>query len=91
MLTKDLISEIAVKTGFSKRRVEELLSATTSLVLENLLQGKSVQLQGIGSLEVKEKNARTFVHPRTGERSVVPSKKQLVLKPAMTMKEVLKG
>ena len=91
MSTKDLITEIAVQTGFTKKRIEELLSATTSVVLENLLQGKSVQLQGIGSLEVKAKNARTFVHPKTGERSVVPAKKQLVLKPAVTLKEVLKG
>lgn len=89
MLTKDLITEIAVQTGFTKRRVEELLNATTSVVLENLLQGKSVQLHNIGSLEVKEKSARAFVHPKTGERSVVPAKKQLILRPNVAMKEAL--
>ena len=91
MLTKDLITEIATQTGLTKRRTEELLNATTSIVLENLLQGKAVQLLNIGSLEVKEKNARTIVHPKTGERSVVPAKKQLVLRPTATMKDILKG
>ncbi len=91
MLTKDLISEIAAQSGLTKRRTEELLNATTSVVLENLLQGKSVQLQNIGSLEVKEKNARTVVHPKTGERTFVPAKKQLVLRPTAAMKEVLKA
>ncbi len=91
MLTKDLISEIAAQSGLTKRRTEELLNATTSVVLENLLQGKSVQLQNIGSLEVKEKNARTVVHPKTGERTFVPAKKQLVLRPTAGMKEILKA
>ena len=91
MLTKDLISEIATHTGWTKRRTEELLSATTSIVLESLLQGKSVQLMNIGSLEVKEKNARIIVHPKTGERNEVPAKKQLVLRPTATMKDILKG
>ena len=91
MLTKDLITELAAQTGLTRRRIEELLNATTSIVLENLLQGKSVQLQNIGSLEVKEKNARTIVHPKTGERTFVPAKKQLVLRPTATMKEILKG
>lgn len=91
MLTKDLISEIATQTGLTKRRTEELLSATTSIVLESLLQGKSVQLMNIGSLEVKEKNARIIVHPKTGERTEVPAKKQLVLRPTATMKDILKG
>jgi DNA-binding protein HU-beta len=89
MLTKDLISEIAAQSGLTKRRTEELLAATTSVVLQNLMSGKSVQLQNIGSLEVKEKNARVIVHPKTGERTTVPAKKQLVLRPAAAMKEIL--
>lgn len=89
MLTKDLITEIAAQSGLTKRRTEELLAATTSVVLQNLMSGKSVQLQNIGSLEVKEKNARVIVHPKTGERTTVPAKKQLVLRPAAAMKEIL--
>ena len=91
MLTKDLITEISTQTGLTKRRVEELLNATTSIVLENLLQGKAVQLMNIGMLEVKEKSPRVIVHPRTGERTEVPAKKQLVLRPTATVKDVLKG
>lgn len=89
MLTKDLIAEIAAQSGLTKRRTEELLAATTSVVLQNLMSGKSVQLQNIGSLEVKEKNARVIVHPKTGERTTIPAKKQLVLRPAAAMKEIL--
>lgn len=89
MLTKDLITEIAAQTGMTKRRTEELLNATTNVVVENLLQGKSVQLQGLGALEIKEKSARIVVHPRTGERTEVPAKQQLVLRPTAGIKELL--
>ena len=91
MLTKDLITEIAAQTGMTKRRTEELLNATTNVVVENLLQGKSVQLQGLGALEIKEKSARIVVHPRTGERTEVPAKQQLVLRPTAGIKELLNG
>lgn len=91
MLTKDLITEIATQTGMTKRRTEELLDATTAIVVENLLQGKAVQLQNLGSLEVKEKGARTIVHPRTGERTIVPAKQQLILRPTAGVKELLNG
>lgn len=91
MLTKDLITEIAAQTGMAKRRTEELLNATTNVVVENLLQGKSVQLQGLGALEIKEKSARIVVHPRTGERTEVPAKQQLVLRPTAGIKELLNG
>ncbi len=91
MLTKDLIAEIATQTGMTKRRTEELLNATTNIVVENLLQGNSVQLQGLGALEIKEKSARTIVHPRTGERTIVPAKQQLVLRPTSGIKELLNG
>ncbi len=89
MLTKDLIAEIATQTGMTKRRTEELLDATTGVVVENLLQGRSVQLQGLGALEIKDKSARTIVHPKTGERTVVPAKQQLILRPTASIKELL--
>jgi nucleoid DNA-binding protein len=88
MLTKDLITEIATQTGLTKKRTEELLNATTSIVVENLLKGNTVQLQNFGTLEVKEKNARVMVHPKTGERKMVPARKQLVLRPTAAIKEM---
>ena len=61
-----------------------------AIIRENLIDGKSVQMQGLGALEIKERQARMIVHPRTGERSVVPSKNQLVFRPAGTIKDEFK-
>jgi len=91
MLTKDLISRIAETTGMSKKQVEQLLSTNNAILRENLMAGKAVQMQGFGTLEIKEKNERVIVHPRTGERTVVPRKKQLVFRPVANLKDELKN
>jgi len=90
MLTKDLIGLIADAAGMKKKDVEHLLSTTNAIIRENLMAGKSIQLQGLGTLDVKARKARTIVHPRTGERNVIPQKNQLVFKPVANMKDELK-
>lgn len=91
MLTKNLIGLVANATGMSKKKVEELLSATNAIMRENLMAGKSIQLQGMGTLELKQKKERIVVLPQTGERKLVPSKNQLVFRPAETLKDELKN
>ena len=91
MLTKELISSIATATGLSKKKVELLLTTNNAILRETLMDGKAVQLQGLGTLEVKEKKERAIVHPRTGERRIIPSKKQLVFRPVTNMKDELKN
>jgi len=90
MLTKDLIGLIAKESGLSKKDVEHMLSTTNAIVRENLMAGKAIQLQGLGALEIKEKQERTIVHPRTGVKTVVPRKNQLVFRPVANMKDELK-
>ena len=90
MLTKEFIGLIADASGQSKKDVEHLLSTTNAIVRENLMAGKTIQLQGLGALEIKERKARTIVHPKTGERTTAPSKNQLVFRPMANLKDELK-
>lgn len=90
MLTKEFLGLVADKSGLSKKETEQLMTTMNAIIRENLMDGKSIQLQGLGALEVKERRARTIVHPRTGERNIVPSKNQLVFKPAGTIKDEFK-
>ena len=91
MKTKDLIQHISASTSMTKTHTEELLNATVAVLQKELLAGKSVQLQNFGVLEMKKKNAREIVHPKTKERSIVPEKMQLNFKPTNTIKEQLKN
>ena len=90
MLTKELIGLSANESGQSKKNVEQLLATTGAIMRENLMAGKAIQLQGLGALEIKEKQERTIVHPKTGEKTVVPRKNQLVFRPVANMKDELK-
>ena len=90
MLTKEFIGLIAEASGLTKKDAEQLLATTNAIMRENLMDGKAIQLQGLGALEIKERKERVIVHPRTGERAISPSKNQLVFRPMANMKEELK-
>ena len=90
MLTKEFIGLVSENAGLSKKETEQLLTTMNAIVRENLIAGKTIQLQGLGALEIKERKARTIVHPRTGERTIAPSKNQLVFRPVANLKDELK-
>ena len=90
MLTKEFIGLISSESGLSKKETEQMLSAMNAVIRENLMAGKAIQLQGLGVLEIKERKERVIVHPRTGERTVAPSKNQLVFRPVANVKDELK-
>ena len=83
MTTKDLITAIAADTGMRKQDVERLLEATTDACVEQLLDGKSIQVQ------IKTKAERQFIHPTTGKRQVAPEKKQFSFKQNSVLKEAV--
>jgi nucleoid DNA-binding protein len=91
MTTKELVSKISSKCGMTKVRTEELINATVAAMQKELLEGKSVQLGNLGTLEMKRKSAREVVHPTTKERTLVPEKMQLTFKASSTIKEQLKN
>ena len=90
MLTKELVGLVAAQSGLSKKQVEHLLSTNNAIIRENLMAGKAIQLQGLGALEIKTRSERVIVHPKTGERNIIPAKNQLVFRPVGTIKDELK-
>ena len=90
MLTKDLIVLISKSSKLKKKETEHILTTMNAVIRENLMAGKTIQLQGLGAMEIKERKERAFIHPRTGERTIVPSKNQLVFRPVANLKNELK-
>ena len=88
MLTKELINKIAASSGLSKSLTEDMVGALTAEMRDALMADKSVSIQGLGVCEVRERSERVNVHPKTGERQVIPAKQQLTFKPVSTLKEV---
>ena len=91
MTQKELISETAKSLDMTKVQTEQLLNATSELIVQALLEGKSVMIQNFGTLEVKQKNERVTVHPKTGVRTLTPPKLQVNFKANPNLKEELKN
>lgn len=90
MTTKELIADITATTAISKTEVTQLVAATTELLTTALLQGTPIHIQDFGDLILKEKKERITVHPKTGERTLTPQKKQIAFKQTASLKEKLK-
>lgn len=90
MTTKELIAQIAKETGMTKRRTEELLTATTEVIAESLQDGKAVQLQNFGTLETKQRAARKITNPKTGEVSMSQAKRVIGFRPNERLKDILR-
>ena len=91
MTQKELISETAKSLDMTKVQTEQLLNATSELIVQALLDGKSVMIQNFGTLEVKQKNERVTVHPKTGVRTLTSPKLQVNFKANPNLKEELKN
>ena len=70
-----LVAKIAEKSGLSKKQAELALGAFIDSVTEALKEGDKVQLMGFGTLEVKERAARTGRNPSTGATIEIPASK----------------
>ena len=83
----ELIAEIAVKAGLSKKDAEKALNATLDTVAAALAAGDKVQLVGFGGFEVKTREARMGRNPRTKETIQIPAAKLPVFKAGKALKD----
>lgn len=78
----DLVNEIAAKAGLNKVSAKAALDACLESIEQALANDDKVQLIGFGTFQVVEKDARTGVNPRTGEKIEIPARKVVKFKPA---------
>ena len=89
MTNKDLINGISAQTGMTKKKAAELLDCTMEIMLNELIAGKSIQINEFGTFETRKKNERVTVHPVTKIRTITPPKQQLSFKLSPSLKEKL--
>lgn len=91
MNSKELIAELARRTGQGQKETARLLEVSTDCLLKRLDEHTCFVMQGFGTLEVRKKNMRTLVNPSTGQNMTVPPKLSLNFKAGNTYKEKLKN
>ena len=67
MNRSELVTQIAEKSGLTKKDSEKALGAFIESVIKALAKKGKVQLVGFGTFEVRKRKARTGRDPRTGK------------------------
>jgi len=74
-----LISEVAKKTGLSKKDSSNAVNATIEAIKKNVKNG--VTLVGFGTFKVSRRKARIGRNPQTGEKIKIKAKNVVKFKP----------
>ena len=67
MTKGELIAALSARMGTDKKSAATALDALVGLITDELVEGGTVVLPGIGKISSRERPARMVRHPRTGE------------------------
>ncbi len=85
----ELIAEVAVKTGLSKKDSEKAVNASLDVITASLEAGEKVQLVGFGVFDVKERGVRMGRNPKTKEEIEIPASRVPQFKAGKALKEAV--
>ena len=85
----ELIGAVASKSEFSKKDVEKVINAFTSVVTDTLVDGDKVTITGFGTFEVVERAERQGRNPATNEPLLIRASKSPKFKASKTLKSIV--
>jgi integration host factor subunit alpha len=91
MTKADLIENVYLKTGFSKKESAEIVETVFELIKSTLEQGEKIKIAGFGNFVVKEKSTRRGRNPQTGDEIEITSRRILTFKPSQVLKSSING
>ena len=89
MNKNELVAAMAEKSSLSKKTCAAALDAFVEAIGDALKNGDKVHLVGFGTVEVKERAARTGRNPRTNEPIDIPASKQPAFRSGKALKELI--
>lgn len=89
MTKAELVTEVAAKSGLSKKDAEKAIAGVIDTITETLAKGESVQLVGFGTFEVRERAARTGVNPQTKKKIQIAATKVPAFKAGRALKDAV--
>jgi DNA-binding protein HU-beta len=89
VMMKGIFEDLAEGHQLPKRLAQELLSSMVERVTLHLRQGDRIRIGGLGTLEVRKREARTGRNPATGETMQIAASKKVAFRPAKELKEAV--
>jgi DNA-binding protein HU-beta len=90
MTQTQIISEMAAKSGLSKKQVKEFMTDLTDLAYREAKKGEFA-LPGLGKLVKQKRKARLGRNPATGAEIKIPAKTVLKFRVAKAAKDSILG
>lgn len=91
MTKADLIENVYLKTGFSKKESADIVEMVFDLMKSTLEAGEKIKIAGFGNFVVKEKATRRGRNPQTGDEIEISSRRILTFKPSQVLKASING
>ena len=83
----ELIASVAEAAGISKKDAAAAVDATFASISKAMAEGDKVQLIGFGTFEVRAREARTGINPRTKETIKIAATKIPAFKAGAALKD----
>lgn len=90
MLKKELINKVADEAGLTKKQASSAVESFLNAVKDSLAKGDPVLLTGFGKFEVRTRESRDGINPRTLEKITLPESKYPAFKAGKALKSAIK-
>jgi DNA-binding protein HU-beta len=84
-----IFAQVADGQNVSKKQAQDLLVGMVETMTEHLKRGDRIRISGLGTLEVRHREARTGRNPATGEMMQIAASKKVAFRPAKELKEAV--
>ena len=90
MIKKELVQEIAEKTGATQKQVQHIVELFMNGITDAVSKGDKVTLMGFGTFEVRDRKEKRGTNPSTREPMTIPAQKVPAFRPSQQFKDLLK-
>ena len=87
---KELVLAVARDTGVRQVDVKRVVQRTLDHLTESLKAGQTIELRNFGVFKIRQRAPRRGRNPKTGQEVPVPSKRVVVFKPGLVMRQDIK-
>jgi DNA-binding protein HU-beta len=88
-MLKGIFEQLAEAYQLPKKLGQDFLAGMVETVTMHLKRGDRIRINGLGTLEVRKREARTGRNPATGETLQIAASKKVAFRPAKELKEAV--
>ena len=91
MTNKQLLDEIAKRTGMTSYKAGKVAGALADIINENVIEGRDTKLAGVGTFGIRKVSQRKSKDVNTGEDIIIPQHDVARFTPTSRLKRSVKS